>query len=266
VKTLFRGSDGVRRIITDKSWRRLQAELAGILSRRGAPAELDLREFVEAVLYIDRTGIPWRDLPLVFGEWSAVYMRFKRWRERGVWEKLWLAVIRPGAEGAGKLFVDSTIVRAHPHAAGGGLDADEAKGRSRGGYSTKIHLAVADEKTVLSVALTPGQAGDAPMFDSVMEGVAAHENPATEVVADRAYDSNAIRDGLADAEFKTTIPSRRNRTEPIPHDEESYKERNLVERAVGRLKRMRRTATRYDKLGAVFLAMVHLSCIANTLI
>ena len=266
MKTLYRGEDGVRRVITDTSWRRLKSALDGILSRRGAPAELDLREFLEAVLYVDRTAIPWRDLPVVFGEWSAVYMRFKRWRERGVWEQLWQAVVRPGAEGAGKLFFDSTIVRAHPHAAGGGLDVDEAKGRSRGGYSTKIHLAVADERTVVSVELTPGQAGDAPMFDPVMEGVAVHDCPATEVVADRAYDSNAIREGLADAEFKTTIPSRRNRTEPIPHDEESYKERNLVERAVGRLKRMRRTATRYDKCAGVFLAMVHLSCIANSLI
>lgn len=266
MKSLLRGADGVRRIVTDENWLVLEAELEGILSGRGAPAELDVREFLEAVLYIDRTGVPWRDLPAVFGAWSAVYMRFKRWRENGVWAKLWLAVVRPGAEGADKLFFDSTVVRAHPHAAGGGLDVAEAKGRSRGGYSTKIHLAVADEKTVVSVALTPGQAGDAPTFDALMEGVTAHDCPAAEVVADRAYDSDAIRDGLADAEIKTTIPSRRGRIAPIPHDAESYKERNLVERAVGRLKRMRRTATRYDKLGAVFLAMVHLSCIANSLI
>ena len=265
MKTLYRGEDGVRRVITDKAWRRLRRALDGLLSRRGAPAELDLREFLEAVLYVNRTGIPWRDLPGCFGAWSAVYMRFKRWRERGVWEDLWRAVVRPGAAGANKLFVDSTIVRAHPHAAGGGGDGAEAKGRSRGGYSTKIHLAVADEKTVLAVALTPGQAGDAPAFDRVMEGVAAHDCPASEVVADRGYDSGAIRDGLADADFKVTIPSSRARNEPIPHDAESYKGRNLVERAVARLKRSRRTATRYDKLGAVFLAMVHLSCIANAI-
>ena len=120
MKTLYRGEDGVRRVIADKAWRRLEQAVAGLLSRRGAPAELDLREFLEAVLYVNRTGIPWRDLPGCFGAWSAVYMRFKRWRERGVWEALWRAVVRPGAAGANKLFVDSTIVRAHPHAAGGG--------------------------------------------------------------------------------------------------------------------------------------------------
>ena len=67
-----------------------------------------------------------------FLEWSAVYMRFKR--ERGAWMELWQAVVRPGAGGTNKLFVDSTIVRAHSHAAGGG-DGDEAKGRSRGGIN-----------------------------------------------------------------------------------------------------------------------------------
>ena len=265
MKTLYRGEDGVRRVITNKSWRRLEAALSGIRSRRGAPAELHVREFLEAVLYVNRTGIPWRDLPACFGEWSAVYMRFKRWRERGVWQELWQAVVRPGAAGANKLFIDSTIVRAHSHAAGGGADGDEAKGRSRGGYSTKIHLAVSDERTVLSVALSPGQAHDAPVFDQVMEGVAMHDCPAVEVVADRGYDSNEIRNGLEDAEFKVTIPSRCSRVEPIPHDEESYKGRNLVERAVARLKRLRRTATRYDKLGSMFLAMVHVSCIANAI-
>lgn len=266
MKTLYRGEDGVRRVITDDIWPTLEAALAGVLSGRGAPADLEPREFIEAVLYINRTGAPWRDMPDCFGEWSAVYMRFKRWREAGVWQALWREVVRPGAAGADKLCFDSTVVRAHPHAAGGGSDAAEAKGRSRGGYSTKIHLAASDEKTVLAVAVTPGQAGDAPLFDAVMEGVAELDCPATEVLADTAYDSDAIRGALADAEFKTTIPSHPNRKEKIPHDKQSYKKRNVVERAIGRLKRFRRTATRYEKLGCMYLAMVHLACIANALI
>jgi transposase len=63
-------------------------------SSRGAPAELGLREFLEAVQYVNRTEIPWRDLPAYFVAWSAVYMRFKRRGERGVWEALWRAVVR----------------------------------------------------------------------------------------------------------------------------------------------------------------------------
>lgn len=266
MKTLYRGKDGVRRVITDTAWRQLQSTLRSILSRRGAPAQLDLREFLEAVLYVDRTGAPWRDLPSCFGEWSAVYMRNKRWREAGVWSKLWHELVRSGASEAEKLFFDSTVIRAHAHAAGGGSDLAEAKGRSRGGYSTKIHLAVSDERTVVAVVLSPGQAGDAPRFDEVMSEAADLDCGAAEAVADRAYDSDEIRANLADADIKATIPSTRLRREPIPHDARSYRERNQVERAVARLKRMRRVATRYEKLATAFLAMVHLACIANALI
>ena len=58
MKTLYRGEDGVRRVITSKGWRRLEAALSRILSKRGAPAELHVREFLEAVLYVNRTGVP----------------------------------------------------------------------------------------------------------------------------------------------------------------------------------------------------------------
>jgi transposase len=75
--------------------------------------------FLEAVLYRLRTGLPWRDLPTVFGDWNAVYQRAKRWRVTGTWDRLFAALPAdsPVAE-AQRLFVDSTVVRAHQHAAG----------------------------------------------------------------------------------------------------------------------------------------------------
>jgi hypothetical protein len=90
------------------------------------------------------------------------------------------------------LFVDSTAVRAHQHAAGGPDGEDRALGRSRGGFSTKIHLAAADPRTALAVALAAGQAGDAPALERVMCDL-PDETAAGAVVADRAYDSDAIR-------------------------------------------------------------------------
>ena len=84
-----RGPDGIRRVITDRAWRQLEPILARILSPRGAPPQLTTREFLEAVLYLERTGIPWRDLPPVFGAWDAVYQRFRRWQKNGTWEALW---------------------------------------------------------------------------------------------------------------------------------------------------------------------------------
>lgn len=108
----------VRRIVTDKLWKELEAALIEVKDPRGAPAGLSEREFIEAVLFLARTGTPWRDLPMVFGAWSAVYMRFRRWEESGVWRGLW-GVLQQGATPAVlQLFVDSTSIPVHPHAAG----------------------------------------------------------------------------------------------------------------------------------------------------
>ena len=132
-------------------------------------------------------------------------------------------------------------------------------GRSRGGFSTKVHLACTDERTAVAVVLTPGQAGDAPAFEALWEQARPRVGTVDEVVADRAYDSDAIRDGLLDDGVMPQIPNHPNRTEPWSLLRESYRERNRAERLVGRLKQFRRVATRYDKLAATFLGFVHLA-------
>jgi len=79
------------------------------------------RMFVEGVLWIVRTGAPWRDLPAPFGEWNSVFRRFSRWSRKGVWHRIFAALSDdPDFE---YLIIDSTIVRAHQHASGakGGL-------------------------------------------------------------------------------------------------------------------------------------------------
>ena len=109
----------VRKLISDRIWQALEpAVTAAKHSAAGAPAELSDREFVEAVLYLNRTGSPWRDLPAALGYWHAVYMRFRRWEERGVWQRLWKNLQAAPFAQARALFLDSTTVRAHHHAAG----------------------------------------------------------------------------------------------------------------------------------------------------
>jgi len=108
-----------RLLITDELWERLEPLVEEAKhSRAGAPAELSERIFIEAVLYLTRSGCPWRDLPQEFGYWHAVYMRFRRWEERGVWGRLWSLIQAEHFEQATELFIDSTTVRAHQHAAG----------------------------------------------------------------------------------------------------------------------------------------------------
>lgn len=109
----------VRKIINEEVWHQLEAAVAAAKhSRAGAPGEMTDREFLEALLHLQRTGSPWRDLPPELGYWHAVYMRFRRWEARGVWQRLWETVQAEHFAGARALLLDSTTVRAHPHAAG----------------------------------------------------------------------------------------------------------------------------------------------------
>jgi len=109
----------VRKIISDSIWKQLESALAAAKhSQAGAPGEMTEREFLEAVLHLQRTGSPWRDLPPELGYWHAVYMRFRRWEARGVWPRLWKNLQAEHLAGARTLLMDSTTVRAHQHAAG----------------------------------------------------------------------------------------------------------------------------------------------------
>ncbi len=106
-------------MISDHTWKQLEEALAAAKhSRAGAPAERDDRSFFEALLSLCRTGCPWRDLPPQLGYWHAVYMRFRRWEERGVWQRLWQNLQAEPFAQARHLLIDSTTVRAHHHAAG----------------------------------------------------------------------------------------------------------------------------------------------------
>src|SRR3974390_3795487 len=80
--------EDIRVSLRDECWKWLREIIAGVKSRAGAPPETSDREFVEAVLYRARTGIPSRDLPVYFGAWDAVYQRLRRWEKLGIWQAL----------------------------------------------------------------------------------------------------------------------------------------------------------------------------------
>ena len=104
-----------RLLLRDDQWARLEPLCEGKKQDRGVTAK-DNRLFLEAVLWIARTGSPWRDLPKEFGNWHSAYVRFARWCDKGTWARLAEAV--SGDPDLEMLFIDSTIVRAHQHAAG----------------------------------------------------------------------------------------------------------------------------------------------------
>ena len=104
-----------RKMLRDEQWARIEQLLPGKTSDPGCTAK-DNRLFVEAILWILRTGSPWRDLPREFGKWHGTYMPFARWRDSGVWERV-ADVLGRDAD-MEHLFIDSTVVRAHQHSAG----------------------------------------------------------------------------------------------------------------------------------------------------
>ena len=104
--------------------------------------------------------------------------------------------------------------------------------------------------------MTAGQAGDAPQFEELFD-VGHKRVPNTdEVVADKGYDSRAIRARVLDADVAAQIPSKRNALDPWPVLDESYRQRNRIERLVNKMKQFRGVATRYDKLAPSFIATI----------
>ena len=132
-----------RHAIRDENWDRIKDLLPGRAGTPGPPAK-DNRLFIDAVLWIAKTGALARPARR-FGNWNSVWRRFDRWPSKGVWREVFEALQDPDLEW---LILDSTIIRAHPHAAGAKKKADgtggqdeQALGRSRGGFGTKIHAA-----------------------------------------------------------------------------------------------------------------------------
>ena len=114
-----------RHAISDADWDRIKDPLPGRPGQTGWPAK-DNRLFVDAVLWIAKTGAPWRDLPERFGPWNSVWKRFDRWARKGTWRLVFEALRDPDPEWP---ILDSTVIRAHPCAAGAEKKATAAGAR-----------------------------------------------------------------------------------------------------------------------------------------
>jgi len=238
--------------LTDEQFRRLAPLLPGKEGDTGFTAR-DNRLFLDAVLWIARTGAPWRDLPKRFGNWNTNHKRFYRWARKGTWKRVFAELQDPDLEW---LLLDSTVVRAHQHAAGaeGSSAQAEALGRSRGGFSTKIHVVVDALGNPVRILLSPGQAADITYASTLIDGLNADI-----VIGDRGYDGDALLKKIKEAGAAAAIPPKANRINQREYDKHVYKVRNLVERFINQLKQLRRVATRYEKTAASFLGMVHMA-------
>lgn len=240
-----------RTMLSDSDWDRLSE----LLRRTGRVYnKCEHRCTLEGILYRMRTGCPWRDLPVEFGHWNSVFRRFNLWSRKGIMAQIFKALsFDTDTEW---LFIDSSAVRAHQHSHGARGGTEEAIGRSRGGPSTKIHLAVDSYGLPVHYELSGGQVHDMTCAKPLLDGAPGAEY----VVADRGYDSNAIREHIESQGGVSVIPRRTNRA--IGNEDMDwalYKYRHLVENAFSRIKHFRAIATRYDKLERNFASMLALA-------
>lgn len=139
---------------------------------------------------------------------------------------------------------------------------EQAFGRSRGGFTCKVHCLSDAKGTPLAFHLTPGEAADCAAFEEIY---ALGDVKPRYLLADKGYDTNAIRVRMKDDGVRAAIPSKSNRIKPIRWSKALYRERNRIERMIGHLKVNRAVATRYDKLARSFLDALHIAAIRKCL-
>ncbi|MFD9412226.1 IS5 family transposase [Streptomyces sp. NPDC059989] len=268
-----------RHELSDAEWELVQPLLPRPVLGR---PRLDDRTVLNGIVWKFRTGVAWRDVPERYGPWASLHTRFRRWAADGTFERmLQAAQAKADAEGDVEwlVSVDSSIVRAHQHAAGarkGGLRSP-GLGRSRGGLTSKIHLACDGSGRPLAFVLTGGNTNDCTQFTAVMEAIRVPRigpgRPRVRpdhVIGDKGYSSKAIRTWLRRRGITHTIPERSDQVanrarrgsrggRPPAFDKQVYKRRNVVERCFNRLKQWRGIATRYDKTAQSYQAAVTLA-------
>jgi len=252
--------------LTEQQWARLEP-LLPVGKEAGRPRTWTRRQLIDGIRWRTRAGTPRRDVPERYGPWDRIYDLFRRWQRDGTWKRI-LEQLQVQADAQGLITwdvsVDATVCQAHQHAAGArkkGLcsanrpagstpsrttTASDA-GRSRGGLTTKIHLATEQGQKPLSLLITAGHRHDSPQFQPVLERIrvprAGPGRPRTKparVRADKAYGSRANRSYLSRRGIGCTIPEKadqvRNRKKlgsrggrPPAFDKEDYKERHAVE-------------------------------------
>ena len=237
--------------LKEREWEQI---LEGLRKIKGVHTKQEgrLRRFMEAVWYMTRSGCQWRLLPDEYGNWRAVHLRFKSWSDKGVWAPLLTYTQKnPDTE---MMMIDATIVRAHACASGygKGSQAQESLGRSKGGFTTKIHALVDGLGNPLKFILTPGQRNDITQAEELTTDIGN-----TVLLADKGYDCNAFVDRLKSQSCIPVIPPRSNRKAPRDYDKHLYKERHLIECFFGKIKNFRRVFSRFDKTATAYMAFLN---------
>ncbi len=240
-----------RTMLNDQHWSKLLA----IFRHFNIYLKLNLRNFIEAILFRIRTGCPWRDLPQEFGKSNSIFKKYNRWYKNSKF----MNIFKLFSQHADKewIFIDGSHVRAHQHSAG---IKNQSISKSIGGNSSKIHLAIDSNGNPIEFIISDGTSHDIKVAPDLVSKLDLTESEM--LCADKGYDSESFRKKIRESNTKANIPRRSNaKSSNDDMDWYMYKIRHLVENAFCRLKQLRGIATRYDKLKRNYQSAVALACI-----
>ena len=209
------------------------------------------RIFLEAVYFIMRTGAQWIELPKYYGNYKSVHRRFIYWVKKGIWNEI-LACFSNDCDGE-SFMIDGSVIRAHACASGykEGQQEEQALGRSKGGFSTKIHALVDALGLPIRFILTPGQDSEIKQAPKLIEGI---KN--ANILGDKAFDCDKFIDQIKSQNCTPIIPPRKNRIVKRDVDYTLYKERHLIECFFSKIKQFRRIFSRFDKLAEAYMGFL----------
>jgi len=233
---------------------------------------------IDGILWILRTGSPWRDLPEEFGPWQTVWHHFDKWNGNGLLDEI-LNRLRACHVDAGAIddelwCVDGTVVRAARCAAGGGKKGIPTNRKitrwaaREAVFSTKIHLLCDRHGHPLHFHLTPGQTHESQALIDLLEGaeVVDHDDMPmahpVRLAGDKGYRAQWIDDYLLRLGITPVIPSKTNQDRDARHveiDHNVYRQRNIIERLIGWLKESRRIFSRFEKTAKNFAGMLKMA-------
>lgn len=228
-------------------------------SRRGGRPVADKRRVLAGIFWILDNGAKWKDMPEQYGSKSTVHRWFKKWVERGIFEKLMRKAGRCVEQKDGfklyECFIDGTFAKAR----GGG----DGIGPTKAGKGVKIMVLVDARGLPVAVSTACASPHESKLVQRLFEFMLTEELP-ERVIGDRAYDSDALDQMLADQGIEMIAPHRSNRKlENITQDGRPlrrYKRRWTVERTISWLQNFRRLCVRWEKSTAMFQGLLHLSC------
>ena len=210
-----------------------------------------IKKFLEAVYFIMRTGAQWVELPKYYGAYKSVHRRFIYWVKKEVWNGI-LTYFAKDCDGE-SFMIDGSVIRAHACASGyhKGSQEKQALGRSKGGFSTKIHALVDALGRPVRFILTPGQSSEINQAPELIKGIAG-----ANILGDKAFDSDEFINQVISQNCIPVIPPKSNRKVQRDVDYYLYKERHLVECFFSKVKHFRRIFSRFDKMAEAYMGFL----------